>query len=60
MIFASELILAIKDALKRLIIPSIENEIRKDLFEKAEDASLVVFKKKSSSTITLSSVKKTK
>jgi len=43
--FASELILAIKDALKRLIIPSIENEIRKDLFEKAEDASLVVFKK---------------
>ena len=43
--FASELILAIKDALKRLIMPSVENEIRNDLFEKAEDASLVVFKK---------------
>lgn len=43
--FASELILTIKDALKRLIMPSVENEIRNDLFEKAEDASLVVFKK---------------
>ena len=43
--FASELKLAIKDALKRLILPSIENEIRNDLFEKAEDASIIVFKK---------------
>lgn len=43
--FNTELTLAIKDALKRLIIPSIENEIRNDLFEKAEDASLIVFKK---------------
>ncbi|MCX5774822.1 MAG: Tex family protein [Firmicutes bacterium] len=43
--FASELTAAIKDALKRLILPSVENEIRNDLFEKAEDASLIVFKK---------------
>ncbi|MDY0345528.1 MAG: Tex family protein [Bacilli bacterium] len=43
--FEDELTLCIKDALKRLIIPSVENEIRKDLFEKAEDASLIVFKK---------------
>ncbi len=43
--FASELTLAINDALKRLILPSIENEIRNDLFEKAEEASLLVFKK---------------
>lgn len=43
--FASELTLSIKDALKRLILPSVENEIRNDLFEKAEDASLIVFKK---------------
>lgn len=43
--FAKELTIAIKDALKRLVLPSIENEIRSDLFEKAEDASLIVFKK---------------
>ncbi len=43
--FAEELKTAIKDALKRLILPSVENEIRNDLFEKAEDASLIVFKK---------------
>lgn len=43
--FTSELTMAIKDALKRLIIPSVENEIRNELFEKAEDASLIVFKK---------------
>ena len=35
----------IEDSLKRLIYPSIENEIRSDLFEKAEDESLKVFKK---------------
>ena len=35
----------INDSLKRLILPSIENEIRNDLFEKAEDASIIVFKK---------------
>lgn len=35
----------IDDALKRLILPSVENEIRSDLFEKAEDKSIVVFKK---------------
>ena len=35
----------INDSLKRLILPSIENEIRSDLFEKAEDASIIVFKK---------------
>ena len=43
--FAPLLTEAIKDALKRLIIPSVENEIRNDLFEKAEDASLIVFKR---------------
>jgi len=43
--FVNELTLSIKDALKRLILPSVENEIRNDLFEKAEDASLIVFKK---------------
>lgn len=35
----------ILDALKRLILPSVENEIRSDLFEKAEDKSIIVFKK---------------
>ena len=43
--FANYLKLAIKDSLKRLILPSIENEIRNNLFLKAEDASLIVFKK---------------
>lgn len=43
--FALELTIAIKDALKRLVLPSVENEIRSDLFEKAEDASIIVFKK---------------
>ncbi len=35
----------IKDSLKRLLLPSLENEIRNDVFLKAEDASLIVFKK---------------
>lgn len=35
----------INDSLKRLILPSIENEIRSDLFERAEDSSIEVFKK---------------
>lgn len=43
--FKQEITLAIADSLKRLIIPSVENEIRNELFEKAEDASLIVFKK---------------
>ncbi len=34
----------IKDAYERLIAPSIENEIRNDLEEKAEDESMEVFK----------------
>ena len=33
----------VKDALKRLILPSIEREVRHDLTDKAEAASLVVF-----------------
>ncbi len=33
------------DALKRLILPSIENEIRSDLFTIAEDKSIEIFKK---------------
>lgn len=36
---------AIDDSLKRLIFPSVENEIRSDLFSKAEDKSIIVFKK---------------
>ena len=34
---------AILDGLKRLAYPSIENEIRSDLFEVAEDASIKIF-----------------
>jgi len=37
--------ITIEDALKRLIYPSVENEIRTDLFENAEDKSIMVFKK---------------
>ncbi len=37
--------ITIEDALKRLIYPSVENEIRTDLFTKAEDKSIEVFKK---------------
>lgn len=43
--FATLLEGAIKDALKRLVFPSVENEIRQELFEKAEDSSLLIFKK---------------
>ncbi|HNX16240.1 MAG TPA: Tex family protein [Bacilli bacterium] len=43
--FIKEMTFAIEDALKRLILPSVENEMRNDLFEKAEDASIIVFKK---------------
>ncbi|MCF0117715.1 MAG: RNA-binding transcriptional accessory protein, partial [Bacilli bacterium] len=42
--FGSELSLTIEDAYKRLILPSIESEIRNELTEKAEDSSIVVFK----------------
>ena len=35
----------IEDACKRLILPSVENEIRNSLTEKAEDESIEVFKK---------------
>lgn len=35
----------IDDSLKRLILPSVENEIRSDLFTYAEDKSIEVFKK---------------
>jgi len=43
--FAPQLDAVIKDALKRLILPSVETEIRNDLFTKAEDASLLIFKR---------------
>lgn len=36
---------AVKDAYKRLIAPSIENEIRSDLTEKAQDKAIKVFEK---------------
>jgi uncharacterized protein len=36
---------AVDDSLKRLILPSVENEIRNDLFEYAETESIEVFKK---------------
>ena len=35
----------IEDSLKRLIFPSVENEIRSDLFTFAEDESIEIFKK---------------
>ena len=35
----------VNDAMKRLIMPSIGNEIRSDLFEKASEKSLEIFKK---------------
>jgi len=41
----------INDSLKRLIIPSVENEIRVDLFSRAEDESIIVFKKNLSSLL---------
>ena len=37
-------LMAIDDAYKRLIFPSLENEIRNELTEKAEETSMVVFK----------------
>lgn len=33
------------DSLKRLILPSVENGIRNELFEKAEDSAIEIFKK---------------
>lgn len=44
-LYKEYLLIAIKDSLKRLIYPSIENEIHSDLFSKAEDKSIEVFKK---------------
>ncbi len=35
----------VEDSLKRLILPSVENEIRSDLFTFAEDESIEIFKK---------------
>ena len=43
--FADFLDKTILDSLNRLILPSVENEIRGELTEKAEDASIEVFKK---------------
>jgi uncharacterized protein len=42
--FEKELRLVAEDSYKRLIGPSVENEIRSDLFLKAEDASIILFK----------------
>lgn len=42
--FKEQLQMAIEDGYKRLIRPSLETEIRNTLTEKAEEASLVVFK----------------
>lgn len=39
------LMTAIKDSIKRLIQPSVETEIRNDLFTRAEDDSIIVFEK---------------
>ncbi|MFA6755064.1 MAG: Tex family protein [Bacilli bacterium] len=39
------LLRTIDDSLTRLILPSVENEIRSDLFASAEDKSIEVFKK---------------
>ena len=43
--FESILRETIKDSYSRLISPSVENEIIGDLFEKAEDSSLILFSK---------------
>ena len=43
--FASFIHESILDSLNRLILPSVENEIRNELTEKAEDSSIEVFKK---------------
>ena len=40
----SEIRACAEDAYKRLIAPTVENEIRNDLFLKAEDASILLFK----------------
>ena len=42
-IFKEELIICIEDAYKRLIKPSIEREIRSELFEEASDKAIKVF-----------------
>ena len=42
-IVANELRLAVEDGLTRLLLPSIENEIRSDLSDKAHKASIEVF-----------------
>jgi uncharacterized protein len=43
--YLEEMIRAVaKDAYERLIAPTVENEIRGELFEKAEDASIILFK----------------
>ncbi len=42
--FEKELCAAIEDGYKRLILPSITTEIHNELTEKAEDASIIVFK----------------
>jgi len=42
-IFTDQLILALEDAYKRLIAPSIEREIRNSLTEKAEEHAIEVF-----------------
>ena len=42
--FKDEIVLAITDSLKRLVLPSIENEIRASLTEKASEQAISVFK----------------
>lgn len=42
-VFKDDIILCIEDAYKRLIKPSIEREIRSDLFEEASDKAIKVF-----------------
>ena len=41
--FENKIIEAITDSLKRLILPSLENEIRNDLTDKAEESAIKVF-----------------
>ena len=41
--FSKEMSAAIEDSLKRLILPSVENQIDNDTFEKAQDKSLDLF-----------------
>ncbi len=49
--------LAVNDALKRLLLPSVENEIRSDAYEAAEDKAIEVFKQNTASLLLFPPIK---